>query len=339
MTQFESTIRENEAAADPTVTVVVPAYNRAGVVGRAVRSALAQTLREVEVLVVDDASTDDTAAVVAAIEDPRVRLLRHDRNRGGSAARNTGIEAARGRYVAFLDSDDEWHPAKLERQVATLEERGDPWVAAYCGFRRVRTGWTSALRDVVEGLLPDGTEVVGKEGGAELVADSLRLEFSTGGSSTLIVRTDVCRRMGGFDESFRRQQDWEFRNRLLREGSLAYVPGELVVKYESGKPSADGTAASMTHYVETFADDVAALEATGDHTTARLYLMVADLYLREGRFREATRWIDPVAVEGVGDVARLGYASAQGGRRLASAALRGLGRRVRRRRRSDAGEA
>jgi GT2 family glycosyltransferase len=318
--------RASDDGADPTVTVVVPTYNRADVLPRAIRSVLAQTFPSLECVVVDDASTDGTAAVVEAVDDPRLRYVCHERNRGGSAARNTGLAQARGTYVAFLDSDDEWHPEKLARQVGLLEARGDPWVAAYCGFERVRTGPTRRLRGAVDRLLPGG-ETVGTEGGAELVADSLRLAFSTGGSSTLLVRTDVCRGMGGFDESFDRQQDWEFRNRLLREGSLAFTPGTFVYKYQSGSPSADATAESMTHYVETFADDVAALDAAGHAVTARLHLIVAELYLREGRFAEAGRWLDPAAVDSLGPVARVGYAGLYGLSTRVRAAVRRVGAR------------
>src|SRR5215468_5764628 len=105
----------------PRVSVVVPVFNRPIAVARAINSVLVQTCQDFEIIVVDDASTDDTAAAVASIRDSRVRSIRHDRNRGGSAARNTGIEAAGAPLVAFLDSDDEWLPSKLERQLAVFD--------------------------------------------------------------------------------------------------------------------------------------------------------------------------------------------------------------------------
>ncbi|MCW8088089.1 glycosyltransferase [Roseococcus sp. MDT2-1-1] len=103
------------------MSVVMPVFNRAGIVAPSIRSVLAQTLRELELLVVDDASADDLESALAAFGgDARLRVIRHERNRGVSAARNTGIEAARGRFVAFLDSDDLWQPTKLERQAAAV---------------------------------------------------------------------------------------------------------------------------------------------------------------------------------------------------------------------------
>src|SRR6056297_1399486 len=121
----------------PTVSVIVPTYNRADSLPRTIDSVLAQTHDDLELVVVDDASTDDTETVVERYEDDRVTYLEHATNRGGSAARNTGIRASDGDYVAFLDSDDEWHPEKLERQVRELESRSEEWVAAYCGVEMV----------------------------------------------------------------------------------------------------------------------------------------------------------------------------------------------------------
>jgi glycosyltransferase involved in cell wall biosynthesis len=104
---------------DPLVSIVIPAFNRASIIGAAVESCLVQSCPQIELLIVDDASEDDlSAALDAWRDDPRLRLLRHERNQGVSAARNTGVEAASGAYVAFLDSDDLWLPEKLERQLA-----------------------------------------------------------------------------------------------------------------------------------------------------------------------------------------------------------------------------
>ena len=92
----------------PTVTIIIPTYNRAHLLGRAIRSVLTQTFHNWELIVVDDASTDNTKEVAYSFQDPRIHYLCHETNRGGPAARNTGIREARGLYIAFLDSDDEW---------------------------------------------------------------------------------------------------------------------------------------------------------------------------------------------------------------------------------------
>ena len=105
----------------PKVSVIIPTYNRAHLVGRAIRSVLNQTYQDFEIIVVDDGSTDNTEEVVKSFNDPRIRYIRHEKNRGGSAACNTGIRAARGEYIAFQDSDDEWLPEKLEKQMQVFE--------------------------------------------------------------------------------------------------------------------------------------------------------------------------------------------------------------------------
>jgi glycosyltransferase involved in cell wall biosynthesis len=111
----------------PTVSVIIPYYNRAHTIGRAIDSVLRQTMSDFEILVVDDASSDEvTVALAPYAGDARVRLLRHAANRGPGAARNTGVAAARGRFVAFLDSDDLWLPTKLARQTEAALAAADP---------------------------------------------------------------------------------------------------------------------------------------------------------------------------------------------------------------------
>jgi len=110
----------------PLISVVIPTFNRADLTGRAIESVLRQTYTAFEILVADDASTDDTGKVVAAFQDPRIRYLKSKINAGASSARNRGIAAARGAFVAFLDSDDVWMPNKLELQVAAIRHCDNP---------------------------------------------------------------------------------------------------------------------------------------------------------------------------------------------------------------------
>jgi glycosyltransferase involved in cell wall biosynthesis len=105
---------------DPTVSVIIPYYNRADVIGRAIGSVQRQSFTDWELIVVDDGSDDPVELRDTVSDDPRIRFLRHARNQGVSAARNTGVQAAQGRFVAFLDSDDEWLPKKLEFQLKAV---------------------------------------------------------------------------------------------------------------------------------------------------------------------------------------------------------------------------
>ncbi len=122
---------------DGLVSVVMPAYNAARTIGDSITSVLGQTYRELELIVVDDGSTDDTRAMVdgLAMIDPRIRLVLMTANAGVAAARNAGLDAARGSHVAFLDSDDRWHARKLELQMAHLQYTGAR--IAYAAYDRV----------------------------------------------------------------------------------------------------------------------------------------------------------------------------------------------------------
>ncbi len=133
----------NKPSGPETVSIVVPTHNRAHLLGRAVRSVLAQTHQDWELIVVDDGSEDDTQAVLAGFRDPRIRSLRNDPALGVSRARNAGILAARpSGYLAFLDDDDEWLPRKLELQLATFRSSPVPLSAVGCG--RIDCGPTSS---------------------------------------------------------------------------------------------------------------------------------------------------------------------------------------------------
>lgn len=119
------------------VSIVMPMYNSAAFVRRSIDSVLRQTYADFELLIVDDRSTDDSAEIVAgyAEDDSRIRLIRQQRNGGVAAARNAAIAAASGKYIAFLDSDDWWHPKKLELQVATMRDRRA--LISYSAYQRV----------------------------------------------------------------------------------------------------------------------------------------------------------------------------------------------------------
>ena len=121
------------------VSVIIPTYNRAHVLPRAIESVLKQTYTELELIVVDDASTDDTAAVMTAITDPRVRYVRKEHG-GAAAARNRGIAEAKGEFIAFQDSDDVWHSDKLEKQLPICKRSGQTrYSARFTGARRAAT--------------------------------------------------------------------------------------------------------------------------------------------------------------------------------------------------------
>jgi GT2 family glycosyltransferase len=211
----------------PAVSVVLPAYNRAGAIRGAIESVLRQTWTDFELLVVDDASTDGTPAAVAEIRDPRLRLIANPRNLGAAAARNAGIREARGAFVAFQDSDDEWLPLKLAKQMARL---ADPaFVAAYCGMLVI--GRADDVHGGRDGARPE-IRYVPHPGIAPVEGDILQslMRASIVSTQTLVARRDALLAIGGFDESFRALIDRECALRLAQLGPVACVDEPLVLQ-------------------------------------------------------------------------------------------------------------
>jgi glycosyltransferase involved in cell wall biosynthesis len=197
----------------PAVSVVIPVYNRPDAVRRAIQSVLAQTVQDFEIIVVDDGSADAVAAAVASIPDPRLRLIKHERNRGGSAARNTGIRASRAPFIAFLDSDDEWMPTKLARQLELFARSGEQLGLVYTGTeRRYHDG-------SVDVSVPRRYDDLGHE----LLTVNVVGETSLG-----MVRRSILSSTGGFDESLPSSQDLDFWLRICEQYTADFVPAPLV---------------------------------------------------------------------------------------------------------------
>ncbi len=207
----------------PPVSVVIPAYNRAATIRAAIESVLRQTWTDFELLVVDDGSKDDTLAEAAKVTDPRLRLIENPRNMGAAGARNTGIAEAKGTWIAFQDSDDEWLPEKLEKQMARLLAPGADYVGAYCGLLTLgligdRTEDRLRLRYVPDSAI---AEVDG-----DIVAPLLQANMIS--TQTLVVRRDLILELGRFDEETTPIEDWDFVIRLAQRGTIAFVDEPLV---------------------------------------------------------------------------------------------------------------
>jgi glycosyltransferase involved in cell wall biosynthesis len=196
------------------VSVVVPCFNGARFIREAIDSALGQTYGDVEIVVADDGSTDESAAIVASYGD-RVRGLRQA-NAGPSAARNLALRAATGEYVALLDADDRYHPQKLERQVAVLRARPDV-SAVYCGWR------------FVDG---DGREL--PERGWPRVDGDLLQRLVLGNlfhPVAVVLRREVVDAAGGFDERCPVNEDWNLFLRASRQGARWASVDEALCDY------------------------------------------------------------------------------------------------------------
>ncbi|TLN05302.1 glycosyltransferase family 2 protein [bacterium] len=202
------------------VTVIIPVFNRREMLVRAVRSALDQTHSNLEVVVVDDGSTDDIESGMNELDDRRITYIRHDRNRGTPAARNTGIRNAHGEYVGFLDSDDEWFKNKLERQLSDLAERGDRYQITYHALDAI---------DDLSLKIVDSSKFTGE---GDILRGALR-ECCIGLMQMLIRREDIVR-MGEFDERFWSHDDWDMLIRLSRHFQFGYVD-KILARYHHHK--------------------------------------------------------------------------------------------------------
>jgi hypothetical protein len=200
----------------PRVSVVIPTYNRQKLVQEAIASVLRQTYADYEVIVVDDGSTDDTGLVLNQLYGPTIRYFYQD-NQGESAARNLGIGRARGEYVAFLDSDDLWHPKKLEHQVDAFELSKD------AGMISTQAYWIN-YEGLRLRLLPHGHDLPGSTiSWEDLVLDNV----VAGGGSTAMVRRDKLERIGGFDSQIRFGEEWDLWLRLARHVAIRQIPAPL----------------------------------------------------------------------------------------------------------------
>ena len=265
----------------PLVSVVIPTYNRAHLLGRSISSVLGQTHEDLEVVVVDDGSTDQTADELAAVTDPRVRIVPLTTNQGQCRARNEGIAVARGRYVAFCDSDDEWLPTKLQKQLATFGGDESPG-ASYTGM------W-----------IDDGTErsvhIADVEGRAFDRLLALAGAITTSG---IVVDRSVAGDELYFDESLGCSEERDLLIRVSRSHVIARVAEPLYVRYLHDGPHVAemlGFARAWTMLLEKYKDDFDRRPHAAAYVHFRIALILHKSRDRSGARREisAASMLDP----------------------------------------------
>lgn len=259
----------------PLVSVIVPTYNRANLLGRAIQSVLAQTYPHFELIIVDDGSSDNTEAVVTRFDDPRIRYIRHHKNRGGSAARNTGIACARGEYVAFLDSDDEWLPEKLEKHLRVFHDDPDCGVvfSAHCE------------------ITSDGSSRVYRDQGPEgWIYEDLLVSAVVGTTSAVVVKRECFDTAGFFDERLPSCQDWDMWIRIAKHYRFRRIREPLVRYYWHGSQISTTSQAVIRGHLavlEKYQDEIRRL---GPRALTTHYLRLGNHYLNAGLVQEARRY-------------------------------------------------
>jgi colanic acid/amylovoran biosynthesis glycosyltransferase len=262
---------------EPLVTVVIPTFNRAHCIARAIESVERQTHPSIEIIVVDDGSTDTTASLVQSLDSIRpLTLIQLGCNAGAAAARNRGIAAGKGDYVAFLDSDDEWHPRKLERQLGALSARGPEFGACYTAIASYdERGRLCGLSRAIE------------EGD---IRELLLTHNLVGSTSAVIVRRELLRAIGGFNPALRSCQDWDLWLRLARLTRFACVPEILTVLYVAsrGRITSNGSA-RLSGYLYMYRTHLRPHFKTQASDPTIFLTMLGEIFMQVGRPDYAAR--------------------------------------------------
>jgi glycosyltransferase involved in cell wall biosynthesis len=217
---------------DPTFSVIMPVWNRSHSVGKAIESVLAQTFKDLELLIVDDGSDDGFEEAVRPFLGPGVGCLRIPHG-GVSVARNAGIRKTTGRFIAYLDSDNTWRPNFLERMKAALDEDGGNRLVAYA---------IAQVHECNGRLHPAGLKMAGEPPSLRTLASRNQIDLNT------VVHSRQCLEMvESYDKSLRRLVDWDFLGRLIARYEPIFVP-EVLVDYNWGL---ENNAVSLTENLGT----------------------------------------------------------------------------------------
>ena len=266
----------------PLVSVVIPTYGRSHLLTRAIDSVLNQTYTNLEIIVVDDNDSAsehrrNTEKVLQKyIEKNQIQYLKHEKNSGGSAARNTGILASKGEYVALLDDDDEWFSHKIEKQIEYFSKLDDNVGVIYCSYLLEEFNGCVEYRRTQRG---------------DLTKDLLMLEFDPGASSTLVFRKYVLTNIENFDESFARNQDLEILIRICRKYSIEVCPDILLKINGHNFPSAQKIESVKKHFFKTFKRDIKKFSfITRRKIYAKHYIELSSLFFSERDFHNTLKY-------------------------------------------------
>lgn len=239
---------------NPLVSVIIPTYKRPIFLKRCIRSVLNQTYSPIEIIVVDDNNPNtkerkETEELMSEfLVNPVVRYIQHERNRNGATARNTGWKNSSGKYITYLDDDDELSETKIQKQVECLEILDDTWGACYSGYKLVKAhGINQISRENRQG---------------DCYLDALMRTMFMGSGSNLFLRKRVVDEIGGYDESFIRNQDIEFMVRVLECYKLAHIDEVLLTVYQEGDApnrTYEQLDSYAQHYIKKFKDRIEAL--------------------------------------------------------------------------------
>ncbi|MEO1814642.1 MAG: glycosyltransferase family 2 protein [Acetobacterium sp.] len=244
----------------PLVSVVIPTYRRPIYLERAIESARCQSYQNIEIIVVDDndANTEFRSETEKLMNNyantANILYLKHEFNKNGAAARNTGLKKASGDYITFLDDDDEMLPERLESQIDLMERLDKTWGACYTKYKKIK-GNNEIL-------------VSSENRQGNLYIQALMRSIYIGSGSNLLIRKNIAEAVSGYDESFNRNQDLEFLARILEKHKLAFIDEcTLIIHYEvrEKKDTYEGLLAIDEFYLNRFGHRIEQLSKENKH--------------------------------------------------------------------------
>ena len=203
----------------PKVSIILPTYNRAHIIEKAIQSVLNQTYQDFEIIIIDDGSKDDTKKIIRGFQekDNRIKYIRFEENKGAAAARNAGIKMSKGEYITFQDSDDEWVIDKLEKQMKVIETSSEN-IVIYCGFWRIDGDEKTYIPDI---------NISNREG--NIHKELLKGNFVD--TPSILLPKKNLEKIGMFDENLLRLQDWDLSIRLSKYYNFKLIDEPLYISY------------------------------------------------------------------------------------------------------------
>ncbi len=260
---------------DPLISVIIPTYNRGHLINRAIQSILNQSYKDFEIIVVDDGSIDNTKEVIESFRDERIRYIHYKENKGANAARNIGIRAAKGDYIAFQDSDDEWLPQKLEKQIKILKDAPSDVGLVYTSFWRI-------MND--RRLYIPPKEIKPKEGYIHI--NLLKGNFIS--TQTMLLRKECFEKAGMFDENLPRLQDWDMVIRLSKHYLIRIIDMPMVNSYYTSESISENSSSLVRAYkmiLSKYRDDF-----ENNNLVSKYYYFLGHLLCRDNNFNEGNKY-------------------------------------------------
>ncbi|MEJ5330084.1 MAG: glycosyltransferase family 2 protein [Desulfobaccales bacterium] len=263
---------------NPLVSIIIPTYNRSHTILRSVNSVLHQTYRNFEIIIVDDGSTDNTEKLIMNLNSTQIKYIKHSINKGAAAARNTGVIAAKGEYIAFQDSDDEWHPDKLRKQIDIFQNLSLDVGMIYTDMWRIHNKKKYYFSS--PHIMPEDGIIYNK---------ALNDYLAGIGLATAIIRREVFSKIGYFDNNFPRLIDYEFFVRLSKNYKFFHIRDPLVLYYYTKASITDNKKALLiariNFFLKYFSDIIKSRECISNN-----FVMIGEALIYCNYFKKAVKF-------------------------------------------------